>query len=63
MNQSTDHSSSEELISSTIPIRASGAISLGQERQIALLVCHRDHAQDVSKIVELCRQNKLEEYL
>lgn len=33
------------------------------ETDDALLVCHRDRAQDVSKVVDLCRENKMEEYL
>lgn len=33
------------------------------ETEDALLVCHKDRAQDVSKIVDLCRERKLEEFL
>ena len=29
----------------------------------AILVCHKDAAQDVSRIVEICREEKMEEYL
>ncbi len=33
------------------------------ETEDALLVCHKDRAQDVSKVIDLCRKNRMEEYL